>query len=122
MIGMLYLFHVIKGGTQILDPEGSEFADLEAAKQEAGHAARELAVEELRNGRPIPLNWHIAVADRFGNLRADIGFESVLLRSATGRVRRGAHRTPYWQFTHSNLRRLRIRRKALVQETCRLTA
>ena len=54
MIGMLYFFNLVKERTQIDDPEGSEFADLETAKQEAGEAARELAREELRNGRRIP--------------------------------------------------------------------
>ena len=50
---MLYLFNVVTGKGQIADPEGSEFSCLDDARAEARQIARELAADELRQGRAV---------------------------------------------------------------------
>jgi hypothetical protein len=49
----------------IPDDEGSEFADLNAARVEARASARDLAVDDLRCGEPVR-PWRIEIADDAG--------------------------------------------------------
>ena len=62
---MLLHFHLHDGEALIADEEGSEFANLEAARIEARASLKELAVEDIRSGRS-PRNWQIRIADPAG--------------------------------------------------------
>src|SRR5690348_15372522 len=77
---MLYLFNVVMGKGEIADPEGSEFACLEAARAEAKQIARDLAAEELQQGRPVEADWRIDVTDQFGRVQAVVRFQSIVLK------------------------------------------
>lgn len=48
-----YFFHIHRDGTMIKDPDGEEFASLDAALAEAVEAARELVATAVRMGQPI---------------------------------------------------------------------
>jgi hypothetical protein len=61
----------------IADAEGSEFADLESARLEALATARELAIEDLRNGR-IPSAWRIQISDSNGAVLESVKLEVAL--------------------------------------------
>jgi len=45
------------------DSEGSELIDLDEASREAALFARELTIEELRQGRPVPTGWQLRIQD-----------------------------------------------------------
>src|SRR5262245_23920320 len=77
---MLYLFKVVMGKGKIEDPEGSEFSCLDDARAEARQVARDLAAEELRQGRPVEADWRIDVTDQFGSVQAVVRFQSILLK------------------------------------------
>src|SRR5262247_3149384 len=67
---MLYLFNVVMGKGEIEDPEGSEFSCLDDARAEARQVARDLAAEELRQGRPVEADWRIDITDQFGSVQS----------------------------------------------------
>ncbi len=50
---MRYYLHMQRGSTLIEDHEGEEFANLEAAREAAIWAAREIMADRLRSGRPF---------------------------------------------------------------------
>jgi len=77
---MLYLFNVVTGKGEIADPEGSEFSSLEDARAEAKQIARELAAEELRQGRAVSADWRIVVTDEFGTVQATVALGSIVLK------------------------------------------
>lgn len=82
---MHYFIHVITDNERIIDPEGASFPDLEEAKNEASQSARDLMAEELRCGRPVPLDWRVQIADEFGVVVNTIKFATLLF---------GDHRRP----------------------------
>ena len=49
-----YYFHLKTGDVIVEDPEGSELANLQAARQYAVSAARELLAHAIREGRETP--------------------------------------------------------------------
>ena len=77
---MLYLFNVVTGKGAIADPEGSEFFCLDDAREEAKQIARDLAAEELHQGRAVEADWRIDVTDQLGNVGAVVGFRSLVLK------------------------------------------
>jgi hydroxymethylglutaryl-CoA reductase len=68
-----YFFHV-HNSIEASDNEGRDFADVDAARQEAVQAARELICEEVRQGRPIILHHHIDVEDADGRNVLTVAF------------------------------------------------
>jgi glucose-6-phosphate-specific signal transduction histidine kinase len=84
---MLYLINIVKGKSQVRDPEGAEFADLQAARLEAEQTARDLAAEELRSGKPVPADWTVEVTDHIGNVVATIPFSSLMVAPHATRAR-----------------------------------
>src|SRR5262245_14076886 len=73
----LYL-HVVTDSERIIDPDGQEFATLDAARHEACQSARELVASELLAGRPLPFAWHIQISDTEGAVRASVDFSALL--------------------------------------------
>jgi hypothetical protein len=64
-MSMRYHFNIRDAAGLISDDEGSEFADLNAARAEARASARDLAVDDLRCGVPVH-PWRIEIADDDG--------------------------------------------------------
>jgi hypothetical protein len=71
---MRYFIHILTDKERLIDPDGSEFADLAAARAEASQSARDLMAEELRCGRPVPFTWQAQVADDEGNVLLTLPF------------------------------------------------
>ena len=75
---MRYFIHVVTDGERIRDPEGAEFADLEAARLEASQSARDVMAAELIGGRSVPLGWRVQVADADETVHLTIVFAALL--------------------------------------------
>src|SRR5689334_13046872 len=73
---MRFHFNLHDAQSLIPDEEGSEFADLEAARAEARATARELAMEDIRNDR-LPHAWQVVISDPTGAM-----LESVMIEVA----------------------------------------
>lgn len=72
---MMHLFlHVVTGDGRVVDPEGEEFSSQAEASRAAIESARDLLIDALRSGKPLPLHWRIEVADAAGNVEATIPF------------------------------------------------
>jgi hypothetical protein len=48
-----FYFHIVDGTDFIEDPDGSELADLDAARAEALHSARHLLADKVRAGEVV---------------------------------------------------------------------
>ena len=73
--------HILTDNERIVDPDGEEFADLEAARAEASQSARDLMAEELMAGRPVPFGWRAQVADSEGAILLTISFAGLVFGS-----------------------------------------
>ena len=72
-----YYFHIRDGQDLVQDEEGSEVADLEAAKSEARDSARDLAIDEIRNKRPVD-GRKVEIADGDGQTLAVVAVRDVV--------------------------------------------
>ena len=72
----LYL-HIINDTERIVDPDGEEFPDLEAARHEGAQVARDLMAQELLHGRPLPFGWRVQIAEPDGTIRHTIKFTDI---------------------------------------------
>ena len=78
----MHLFiHIITDSERIRDPDGEEFADLEAARAEASQSARDLMAGELMAGRPVPFGWRAQLADDEGSVLLTIPFAGLVFGS-----------------------------------------
>jgi hypothetical protein len=71
---MRCFIHILTDKERIVDPDGSEFADLASARDEASQSARDLMAEELRCGRAVPFAWQVQVADEEGAVLLTLPF------------------------------------------------
>ena len=62
----------------IADEEGSELADLAAAKEKAIAGARELMAEHIILGRAVNLSHRIEIADPRGTVLATLPFREMI--------------------------------------------
>lgn len=69
---MHYHFNIRDGAEVIPDEEGAEFATLEAARAEARSSVRDLASEDIRNGRPAHA-WQVEIISCEGTVLDSIG-------------------------------------------------
>jgi hypothetical protein len=69
---MRYHFNIREGRQVIPDEEGSEFANLMAARVEARASVRDLASEDIRNGRPAHA-WRVEIANCEGTVLDIVG-------------------------------------------------
>lgn len=69
---MRYFFHVVRPAGIVLDEEGSDCLDLEAARAEASASVRELLADDLRAGRLVE-GRHIEIADEHGTTLDRVG-------------------------------------------------
>jgi hypothetical protein len=72
-----YFFHIRTVDALIRDPDGSDLPDLEAARIEAGHSARDLLAELLRGGEVLD-GQVFEISDEAGNVLERIPFNSVV--------------------------------------------
>jgi hypothetical protein len=72
-----YYFHIRDGENRVEDEEGTEVPDLEAAKSEARASARDLAIDEIRNQRPID-GRKVEIADAEGQTLAVIAVREII--------------------------------------------
>lgn len=77
---MRYFFNVQMGTRKAKDPDGSEFASLDQARQEAEQTVRDLAVEELLQGRTLSEHWRVEIADAYGNVLETVVFEAAIFK------------------------------------------
>ena len=69
---MLYHFNIRDGAAVIPDEEGAEFATLDSARAEARASLRDLAGEDIRNGRPAHA-WRVEIANCHGTVLDSFG-------------------------------------------------
>jgi len=74
---MRYHFHLRNLEELILDEEGSEYSDMESAREEARASVRELAIEDIRNGKS-PRGWRVQISDPDGALLETVKLEGVM--------------------------------------------
>jgi hypothetical protein len=74
-----FFFNVHHDGRETRDPEGEVMTDLNAARQEATQAARDLAAELIGNGDPLDLSGHIEIADEDGKTLLNVAFRDALV-------------------------------------------
>lgn len=74
---MRFYFHIRQGNELIEDPDGSEFVDLAAAREDARQAARELMAEALLKGEPLD-GRTFEIRDAGRSLLATVPFEEAL--------------------------------------------
>ena len=75
---MLYFIHIVTDDRTVFDPTGAAFPDLRSAEAEAIQCARDLLIEEMRDGRPLSVDWIAQIADESGTVLAVVPFASVL--------------------------------------------
>ena len=61
-----FYLHICDRGSKIEDDEGYEFANVDAAREEALESARELMASDLREGKPLRLDRSFVVSDDGG--------------------------------------------------------
>ena len=72
-------FHLnLFNDVDVMDEEGSDRADLAAAKAEAIKVGRELMAEHLVLGRPVNLSHRMEVSDADGKVLAVIPFREMI--------------------------------------------
>jgi hypothetical protein len=76
---MRFYFDVVLNGDRARDEEGSEFEDFALVLVEADQTARDIAAEELLNGRTISAASRIEVLDGQGSVLARRGLREVVL-------------------------------------------
>ncbi|CAN7335176.1 DUF6894 family protein [Rhizobium sp. LjRoot254] len=72
-----YFFHIRTDDVFIRDPDGSDLPDLDAARSEAGHSARDLLAALLREGEVLD-GQVFEISDEAGTVLARVPFRSVL--------------------------------------------
>jgi hypothetical protein len=72
-----FYFHIRSGGRVIIDQEGSDFPDADAARQEALAAARQILAEAIKSGREYAPEDFI-IADSEGRELEIVPFATVL--------------------------------------------
>lgn len=75
--------HIVTDTERVVDPDGQAFESLPSAVGEARQCARDLMAEELRQGRPLPLNWRVQVVDDEGCVLATLNFGEIIFGSQT---------------------------------------
>lgn len=72
-----YYFHIRCEDGLIRDPDGTELADLDAARSEAEQSARDLLANLLKNGKELD-GQVFEISDDTGNVLETLPFRNVL--------------------------------------------
>jgi hypothetical protein len=81
----IFYFHLNHLRELIVDPDGSELPDLEAAKSEASQGIRDIAAECLRARREFTL-WSVRICNEEGDLLAEVLSPEALNEVLTGHI------------------------------------
>lgn len=63
---MRFFIDIATDQAVVTDQDGAEFPLLEEALREVGQLARELAIDELRDGRSVPVHWRFRIRNAQG--------------------------------------------------------
>jgi hypothetical protein len=74
-----FYFHVVMADERSEDPEGIYLPDLEAARDEAKSAARDLLADRVRGGL-LPVSATFEIVDESGTVIEVVRFEDVYSR------------------------------------------
>lgn len=72
-----YYFHIRSDDGLILDPDGTELVDLDAARAEAEQSARDLLANLLKDGKELD-GQVFEISDHTGNVLERLPFRKVL--------------------------------------------
>lgn len=72
-----YFLHIREHHEFIEDPDGADYPDLDAARAEAVHGARDILVEKLRRGDPLD-GAAIEITDENGKVVETVPFRTVM--------------------------------------------
>jgi hypothetical protein len=70
-----YFLHLRDGTDELLDPEGAEFADMEAVKRAALAGARDVMGNEVKSGGVMDLRYRIDVETQAGEIVYSLPFK-----------------------------------------------
>jgi hypothetical protein len=74
----LYYLHIKEGADLLLDPDGANFRDLEAARIEAIESARELISEAVLHGSPLRMHRAFQIDDADGRTLLRVPFTDAI--------------------------------------------
>jgi hypothetical protein len=69
-----YFLHIVSGEERTEDPDGSELINIDEAKLEAVHCARDLMACALRDGARMGLHKSFSIESDGGELLASVAF------------------------------------------------
>lgn len=72
-----FYFHIKEDGRMVLDDEGVDLPDVDAAKREALQCAREMLGDAIKAGKPTVPDA-LVIADEFGRVLAVMSLITVL--------------------------------------------
>jgi hypothetical protein len=75
----MFYFHVVMADERSKDPEGMHLSDLEAARDEATRAARDIVADKVRGGI-LPESASFEIADENGTVLDVLPFEHAYSR------------------------------------------
>ena len=73
-----FYFNIRREDGLVSDEEGSEFADIAAAVEDAKASAREMIAEHIRMGDPAILDYAFEIVDESGALLRTLAFSEAL--------------------------------------------
>ena len=79
---MRFYIHVVANGERVIDEDGSDFADLAAARHEAVASAREIMAERLRTAQIIPADFSLIITDAQGDTVGNLSMRDVAFGAA----------------------------------------
>jgi hypothetical protein len=74
----LYYLHIRDGTELLVDPEGSNLPNLEAARTEAIEGARQLISEAVRTGSPLRMQRAFQIDDADGRTLLNVPFTDAI--------------------------------------------
>ncbi len=87
---MRYFIDILKNGVLVDDPEGAEFCDLAAAREEAVQSLRDFVAEQLRQGSFIRKGWTSQLRSESGEIVFAVSAMDLVVEEPE--VHRAAHR------------------------------
>jgi hypothetical protein len=74
----LYYLHIVDDDDVVLDPDGSDHPNLEAARDEAIDGARQLISDAVRHGSPLRMHRFFRINDADGKTLLNVPFTDAI--------------------------------------------
>jgi hypothetical protein len=74
----MYYLHIIEDGDVLLDPDGSDHPNLEAARDEAIDGARQLISDAVLHGGPLRMHRFFQINDADGKTLLNVPFTDAI--------------------------------------------